>query len=52
VSHRLTENIGQSGFWGVSDEFIINVQDDNNDDETSSDSFNSMEIGSQLAQPL
>jgi hypothetical protein len=52
VTHRLTENIGQSGFLRVSDEFIINVQDDNRDDETSSDSFTSMEIDSELVQPL
>jgi hypothetical protein len=36
----------------VSDELIINVQDDSSDDKSSSDSFSSMESDSELAQPL
>jgi hypothetical protein len=43
VIHSLTANIGQFGSWRVSDEFIINVQDDSSDDECSSDSSSSME---------
>jgi hypothetical protein len=50
VIHSLTANIGQFGFWRVSDEFIINVQDDSSDDESSSDSSSSMESDSELAQ--
>jgi hypothetical protein len=52
VIHSLTANIGQFGFWRVSDEFIINVQDDSIDDESSSHSSSSMETDSELAQPL
>jgi hypothetical protein len=52
VIHSLTANIGQFGFWKLSDEFIINVQDDVSDDEGSSDSSSSMESDSELAQPL
>jgi hypothetical protein len=33
VIHSLTANIGQFGFWRMSDEFVINVQDDSRDDE-------------------
>jgi hypothetical protein len=52
VIHSLTANIGQFGFWRVSDKFIINIQDDNSDDESSSDSCSSMESDSELAQTL
>jgi hypothetical protein len=37
VIHSQTENIGQFGFWNMSDEFIINVQDANSEDKGSSD---------------
>jgi hypothetical protein len=43
VVHSLTANIGQFGFWRVSDEFNINVQGDSSDDESSSDLSSSME---------
>jgi hypothetical protein len=36
----------------VTDEFIVNVQDDSSDDESSSDSSSSMESDSELAKPL
>jgi hypothetical protein len=52
VFHSLTANIGQFGFWRVSDEFIISVKDDGSDDESSSDLFPSMESDSELAQSL
>jgi hypothetical protein len=52
VIHSLTANMGQYGFWGVSDEFIINVQDDSSDDGSSIDSSSSMESDSELVQPL
>jgi hypothetical protein len=51
VIHSLDANIGQFGFWRVSDEFITNVQDDSSD-ESSSDSSSSMESDSELAQTL
>jgi hypothetical protein len=47
--HSLTANIGQFGFWRVSDEFITNVKDDSSDDEGSSDSSSSTECDSELA---
>jgi hypothetical protein len=52
VIHNLTANIGEFGFWTVSDEFFINVQDDSTGDESSSDSSSSMESDSELAQTL
>jgi hypothetical protein len=36
----------------MSDEFIINVQDDGSEDESSGDSSSSMESDSELAQTL
>jgi hypothetical protein len=50
--HGLTTNIGYLGFWRVSHEFIINVQDNSTVNESSSDSSSSMESDSELAQPL
>jgi hypothetical protein len=52
VIHSLTAYIWQFAFWRVSDEFIINVQDDSSDDESSGDSSSSMESESELAKPL
>jgi hypothetical protein len=52
VVYSLTANIGKFGFWRVSDTFIINVQDDSSDNESSSDSSYSVESDSELAQPL
>jgi hypothetical protein len=52
VIHSLTANIKQFGLWRVSDEFIINFQDDSSDDESSSDSSSSMESDSEEAQPF
>jgi hypothetical protein len=50
--HSVTVNIGKFGFWRVDAEFIINVQDDSNDDERYSNLSSSMESDSELAQQL
>jgi hypothetical protein len=52
VIHSLTPNIGQFGFWRVSEEFIINVQYDSSDNGSSSDSSSSTEGDSELALPF
>jgi hypothetical protein len=52
VIHSLTSNSEQVGFCRVSDEFIINVQDDSSEDEISSDLSSSMESDSELQQPF
>jgi hypothetical protein len=52
VNHGLTANLGQFGFWRVSNDFVINVQGDSSDDVSSGDSSSSMESDAELAQPL
>jgi hypothetical protein len=50
VIHILTANIGQFGLCRVSDEFVINVQNDSSDDESSSDSSSSVVSDSELTR--
>jgi hypothetical protein len=52
VINSLTANIWQFGFLKVSDECIINVQDESSDDGTSSDSSSSIESDSGLEKPF